>query len=43
MMAEGVVLAASAGSMPQPLFGGSHAPAGGTPQLGAGRVSWGFE
>ena len=26
----------------EPLLGGSHAPAGGTPQLGAGRVSWGF-
>ena len=40
MMAEGVVVAASAGSTPQPLFGGSLFWAGATPQRGA-RLSWG--
>ena len=48
MMAEGVVLSASAGEHAtasyrwEPLLGGSHDPAGGTPLRGAGRVCWGF-
>ena len=48
MMAEGVVLSASAREHAtasywwEPLLGGSHAPAGGTPLRGAVRVCWGF-